>query len=254
VHAPDDGSRESMSVPQKLSCVVERIVEHGDHVYSLVLRPERLVPRFRAGQFLHLALDPYDPSSFWPDSRAFSIASSARVRDCLKITYAVNGRFTARLEREAAEGRRLWVKMPFGDFVIDGAGEVALFAGGTGITAFSAFLEDLDTVAGPRVTLAYGARTADLLVYGPLVGRCAERVSRFQAVSFVEHGASSDKDTWGLPARAGRLSAGAIWDRIDQPMETVYYIAGPPQMLADVKNELLGRRVPPEMIRIDNWE
>ena len=33
--------------------------------------------------------------------------------------------------------------MPYGDFVIDGAADVVLFAGGTGITAFTAFLEDL---------------------------------------------------------------------------------------------------------------
>ena len=63
---------------QKLNCVVEQVIDHGERVYTLALRPERPVPRFRPGQFLHLALDPYDPSGFWPESRVFSIASPPR--------------------------------------------------------------------------------------------------------------------------------------------------------------------------------
>ena len=61
----------------------------------------------------------------------------------MRITYAVHGRFTARMERDLAEGREVWIKMPYGDFVVDGRADVVLFAGGTGVTAFTAFLEDL---------------------------------------------------------------------------------------------------------------
>src|SRR6476646_4879748 len=125
---------------QKLNCVVDRIVDHGERVYTLALRPERPVPRFRAGQFLHLALDPYDPSGFWPESRVFSIASSPAERDTVRITYAVHGRFTERMEREAVEGRQLWIKIPYGDSVTENRTDIVLFAGGTGVTAFTAFL------------------------------------------------------------------------------------------------------------------
>src|SRR5688572_20412095 len=146
-----------MAVAQKLACVVERIVDHGGQVYTITLRPERPVPRFRAGQFVHLALDPYDPSGFWPESRVFSIASSPAERDTVRITYAVHGRFTARMERDLIEGREVWIKMPYGDFVVDTRTDVALFAGGTGITAFTAFLDGLTQAAQRPVMLAYGA-------------------------------------------------------------------------------------------------
>src|SRR3954470_1179985 len=122
---------------QKLRCVVDRIVDHGEHVYTLALRPERPAPRFRAGQFLHLALDPYDPTGFWPESRVFSIASPPAARDRVTMTYAVHGPFTARMERDLVEGRQVWIKMPYGDFVIDAQGDVVLLAGGTGMTAFT---------------------------------------------------------------------------------------------------------------------
>src|ERR1041385_7707594 len=144
---------------QKLKCGVERIVDHGEQVYTVVLKPERPVPRFRAGQFLHLALDPYDPAGFWPESRVFSIASAPASREHVTITYAVHGPFTSRMERDLVEGRQVWIKMPYGDFVIDAEGDVVLFAGGTGMTAFTAFLEDLPPGRCRSVTVAYGARS-----------------------------------------------------------------------------------------------
>src|SRR5947207_7708081 len=166
-----------MTVTQKLYCVVEQIVPHGERVYTLSLRPHRHVPRFRAGQFLHLALDPYDPSGFWPESRVFSIASPPAQRDTVRITYAVHGRFTTRMESDLVEGGRVWIKLPYGDFVIDSRADVVLFAGGTGVTAFTAFLEDLSPATSQAVTLAYGARTSALLIYRDEVDRCARRVA-----------------------------------------------------------------------------
>src|SRR3954453_16580670 len=99
-----------MAAAQKLACVVERIAGHGEGVYTVTLTPAaaagaaRPLPRFRAGQFLHLALAPYDPTGFWPESRVFSIASSPEARESVRITYAVHGRFTERMERELVEG------------------------------------------------------------------------------------------------------------------------------------------------------
>src|SRR6476469_4200804 len=132
-----------MAPAQKLRCTVDGVIAHGDRVYTVTLRPERPAPRFRAGQFLHMALDAYDPTGFWPESRVFSIASAPSQRDLLRITYSVQGAFTARMEAGLVPGREVWVKMPYGHFIIEPRGEVVLLAGGTGITAFTAFLEQL---------------------------------------------------------------------------------------------------------------
>lgn len=234
---------------QKLRCSIERVVAHGERVYSLTLRPERPAPRFRAGQFLHLALDPYDPSGFWPESRVFSIASSPAERDAIRLTYAVHGRFTERMEREAIEGRQVWIKMPYGDFVIDAGADVVLFAGGTGITAFTAFLEDARPAASERIVLAYGARTADLLIYRDVVERCASRTPVLSALYFVE-------EPSGTPARviAGRVSVDAVWPTLAQPLSASYYISGPPPMLRGIGQELRARNIAGEAIHIDAWE
>lgn len=227
-----------MAVTQKLASVVERIVAHGERVYTVHLRPERPVPRFRAGQFLHLALDPYDPTGFWPESRVFSIASSPAERDAVRITYAVHGRYTDRMERELAEGRQVWIKMPYGDFVVDAGADVMLFAGGTGVTAFTAFLEGLAADTPQRVALAYGARTDDLLIYRGAIERCAARVPSLSVAYVV-----------GRP-----LAPDTVWPALRRPAETHYYISGPPSMLRGIGDALRGRGIRSEAIHIDAWE
>jgi ferredoxin-NADP reductase len=244
-----------MPVTQKLGCIVERVVAHGERVYTLALRPERPVPRFRAGQFLHLALDPYDPSGFWPESRVFSIASPPAQRDAVRITYAVHGRFTARMESDLVEGRQVWIKMPYGDFFVDGRADVALFAGGTGITAFSAFLEDLTPAAHQSVTLAYGARTDALLIYRDVVNRCAQRLASLEVSYFAEHGEAHAPALNGRTRSIhGRVSVEAVWPRLRRPFDTTYYIAGPPPMLHGIREDLRARNISAEAIHVDAWE
>jgi ferredoxin-NADP reductase len=243
-------------VTQKLLCRVERVVDHGERVYTVALRPERPAPRFRAGQFLHLTLDRYDPTRFWPESRVFSIASAPAERDLLRITYSVQGRFSQRMEAELVDGRDVWIKMPYGDFVVDDRADVVLFAGGTGITAFTAFLEGLTPDAGRSVVLAYGARTARLLIYRDVVERCAERFSSMDVSYFVERDVETDGEPSrnGVTAQPGRVSVEAIWPRVRRPFESAYYISGPPAMLRGIEQDLRARDISAEAIHIDAWE
>jgi ferredoxin-NADP reductase len=236
-------------VIQKLACLVERVVAHGERVYTLVLKPERPAPRFRPGQFLHLALDRYDPTGFWPESRVFSIASGPAERERLSLTYAVHGRFTERMEAEALEGRRVWIKLPYGDFVIDASADVALFAGGTGVTAFTAFLEVLPPESPHHVLVAYGARRDGLLIYRDALERCAARARAIELMYFVE------RPEGGIPStHAGRVSVETVWPRVRDPRRTQFYISGPPPMLKGIARDLTDRGVDPGAIHIDAWE
>ena len=230
-----------MAVVRRLSCVVRDVTDHGDRVYSVELEPSTAVPRFTPGQFLHLALDPYEPDGFWPESRVFSIASSPQNRGQLAITYAVKGVFTTRMERELAVGGRTWVKLPYGEFVVDPARDAVLFAGGTGITAFTAFLLSLRPERSTRVLLFYGARTADLFVYGPLAEARAREVPALTCHLVCE-------------ATHGRLNVAAAWPAIERLDDPVFYLSGPPLMLAALTTQLGARGVHEASIRTDAWE
>jgi ferredoxin-NADP reductase len=230
-----------VAVVRKILCSVTDVVDHGAHVYTAELRPSAPVPRFKPGQFLHLALDAYEPGGFWPESRVFSIASPPQQRDRLKITFAVKGAFTTRMERELTEGREVWVKLPYGEFVVDASRDAVLFAGGTGVTAFTAFLQSLKPDAAPGVLLFYGARTPELFIYGALAEECAREVPSLTSVLVPE-------------TSGGFLDVKAAWHAIETLDAPLFYLSGPPQMLAAITRQLRARGVSAAAIQTDAWD
>lgn len=251
-----------MSAFRKLRCSVQKITDHGGRVYTVDLTPEHSAPRFKPGQFLHLALDDYDPSAFWPDSRVFSIASSPANRDNLRISYSVRGKYTARMENELMEGRSLWVKMPYGEFFIRDSKDVVLLAGGTGITAFTAFIEHLSPNYPNRVYLAYGARNRSLLTYRPLLEEQASKIEKLRVFYFVENGscrivnvektiAGNGQGPLEIP---GYIDIGGFWSSVRDPLDSVFYVSGPPAMNRSLSDDLLRRGIKKTEIVIDAWE
>ena len=255
-----------MSVPRKLRCRVSRITDHSEHVYTVELSPLVPDPRspipdhrplsFRPGQFLHLALDDYDPSRFWPESRVFSIASPPATLP-LRISYSVRGRYTARMEKELTEGRQVWVKLPYGEFVVSATQPSVLLAGGTGITAFTSFIAGLTSDCPHRVFLAYGARRPDLLVYRDLVEQQSAAVPNFRYVLFSESPVPDPRPPSpvpGLPLLPGCISVATIWPLLATPAESSFFVSGPPAMLKSVVTDLQNRGIQPAAIRTDAWE
>jgi ferredoxin-NADP reductase len=235
-------------MPQKLRCQVTEILDHGDQVYSVFLKPENLAPHYLPGQFLHLALDEYSPGDFWPDSRSFSIASATANRDLLRITYAVKGQFTRRMEAELKPGREAWVKMPYGDFFVNAEKDACLLAGGTGVTAFTAFLAGLSPDYPQRVYLFYGARCPDLLIYRSLVMAAQDRCPNLKVWFIVEQDA--EKDDYIL----GRVDAGTVFQTVADPLCINYYLAGPPEMIKVVTAGLHLLGVTSDHLIADAWE
>ncbi len=239
-----------MATPRKIRCSVDIIESHGAHVYTLHLTPERELPRFEAGQFLQMTIDAYDPSAFWPESRAFSIASHPRERDRIEIVYSTVGTYTKRMEEELRVGSEVWVKLPYGEFVIHADRDLALIAGGTGISAFTSFLRDLDPTEadGHRVHLLYGARVPALLLHA----------EEFQAKAALGDRMTVDlmaESAEGAPAvTQGRISVDRIWERLANAAERVFYLSGPPPMIAAISQGLRDRGCADEQIRIDAWE
>jgi len=228
---------------------VEAIIGHGGRVYTVDLVPFSPVPVFRPGQFLHLTVDDYDPSSFWPESRVFSIASSPRDRRRIRICYSVKGRYTTKMEQMLKVGGTAWIKLPYGDFVIDDASDAVLLAGGTGISAFTAFLEALTPARPPRVWLAYGARTPELLLFRDMILERRNRVLNFHVMFFTEAGIAD-----GVDCFTGLISLNTVWSRLTEPLKYVFYLSGPPAMLNALTADLKARGVAPERIRTDAWE
>ena len=272
-----------MSTPRKLRCSVQSLTDHGGRVYTVDLAPASPVPPFKPGQFLHLTVDDYDPSGFWPESRVFSIASSPRDRRRLRICYSVKGRYTTKMEQALAPGREVWVKLPYGDFVIDGASDAVLIAGGTGISAFTAFLEALTPESRQKVTLIYGARNQELFLFQEMILSQLARVPGFKVMLFNETAAPSFASQMAaLPpppqCLPGRINLSAVLaplisdlrpptsvpgpltsdlrppTSVPAPLTSAFYLSGPPAMLKALGADLRSKGIAPENIRTDAWE
>lgn len=248
-----------MSMPRKVRCTVESITDHGGRVYSVELAPEGTVPPFRPGQFLHLTVDEYDPSGFWPESRVFSIASSPSERKRLCICYSVKGRYTTKMEQVLRAGTEVWIKLPYGEFMISETEDAVLLAGGTGISAFTAFIEGLKTQHPRQVWLVYGARDPSLLLYHEMLFERLTQVPNFHLVLFVESGCETlvselAQQKRALLCLAGRISLDALWPHLPQPESKVFYISGPPVMLSALSDQLKTRGLAQDRIRTDAWE
>lgn len=248
-----------MANPIKTKAKVVDVTHHGNRVYSVRMEPYSKIPRIRPGQFLHLTVDDFDPTGgFWPESRVFSIASAPGA-PVLEIIYSVKGRYTEKMETVLAVGREIWLKLPYGSFIIDSenneGSSVVLIAGGTGISPFLPFLEQLrpENSVQKNVRLYYGVRNETLIMARPLLEFCSSN-GLLEANLFIEDDGPKSSNQQGISLRRGRLDIEYIHSECVNLPQPTYYISGPPVMIDVFKESLAAYGVDQKRIKIDEWE
>ena len=104
----------------------------------------------------------------------------------------------------------------------------------------------------PRTTERMVPGTTRVQFRSPPPTKLPQRVPSLQVSYFVEDAVGPG----GGDARAvnaGRVSVDAIWPRLRRPLESEYYISGPPPMLRGIGQELRARNIAGEAIHIDAW-
>ena len=242
-----------MPTPIKLPAEIENIIYHAVGVKSFIMEPLRSCPNFRPGQFLHLAIDEYDPSFHWPESRVFSIANSPTRRDKLRITFSVKGDFTERMYNEVKRGDILWLKLPYGSFSFPDSGtKIVLIAGGTGITPFVSFLEyAIDKKINIKINLYYGVRNPKFLIFSELLKECHENLNNFYCNIYVEM--ENHKYTLN-DVKDGTLSIKTIIKENSNNTDTIYYLSGPQQMIDIFRKDMIKNEIKVNNIIVDEWE
>jgi len=240
-----------MPMPVKFSAEVTNVRRHGGDVATYEFRCLTPRPRWKPGQFLHLALDAYDPSGHWPESRCFTMASGSLEKDNVRLTIAAKGKFTRRILAELQRGCKVWMKAPYGDFIVrtSPSRDVVLIAGGTGVTPFVAFMED-SMVKGldGNVWLHYGARSQDLLVFRDFADRCAQQFPSFRMACYAESGASGS-------TIAGRIDLVRAVGCARNGQAATYFLCGPQEMINSFRTRLTEEFGVPELnVKLDAWE
>lgn len=239
-----------MAVVVKSPCIIKSIIRHTDTIATLELGPLKRLPGYQPGQFLHLALDAYDPTRPWPESRVFSIANYDPARTVLKIIFSIKGKYTRRMYNEMENGREVWVKLPYGVFTFKPrTPNMVLVAGGTGITPFLSYLESLGhRPVGTTIHLYYGAQTAQHLICGDMLDELTGRHANLKIIKYLETPDASQ------PCRAGRLAIDAIISETDALGARDFYLSGPPEMIFSFRDSLIQRGCDRDLIHIDAWQ
>lgn len=245
-----------MPVITKINAIIKSIRRYSEGIYLIEFIVPKRNTRFKAGQFLHLTLDEFDPTTgFWPESRVFSIASEPK-QDKLEIIYSVKGKYTKRMESELCEGKEYWLKLPYGDFIVDNYIEnesrVAFIAGGTGISPFVPYLKQYlkGEVNKPKtIKLYYGVRKASMIIYKNLLIELS-RYTNIELEIYCENTNSIEQ----LPVKKGMFNISNIVNGIVESDYDKSFISGPPKMINLFKEDLINNNYSMSNIIIDEWE
>ena len=227
-----------MLTKKYLSEVVE-LSSPVDGIYSVIFQSQDKRYKFQPGQFMHLSVDSeYDGIGQWPESRCFSMQSSPG-EQLVRITYAVNGVYTRLMEQQLSVGKKVWLKMPYGDLFQQPHNKIntVFIAGGTGITpllslfSHKSFREYVD----PRIYL--GFRSKKYNIYDNELERLNNKSSHIKIYY---------QDVQGV------IDINEIFE--DNGISSNYFISGPPVMIKSFKNYLCKCDISEQSILTDDWE
>jgi len=227
---------------KKYNAELASVTQHVNGVYTLEFKPLSGKFRYYPGQFLHLALDEYDPAAAWPESRCFSMQSSPE-ESLLRITYAVKGKFTQSMEKKMVPGSKIWLKLPFGDlFSQDHSKEDTVFiAGGTGVTPYLSLFNNPLFASYKNPHLYIGFRDKAHHLYE----------NEFQAALKVN---PSLTITVFYQDITGIIDINSILENHKDSGHTSFFISGPPVMIRNFKNFFLENGISGQNIKTDDWE
>ncbi|NOU48457.1 MAG: FAD-dependent oxidoreductase [Bacteroidales bacterium] len=229
-----------MAIVKKYPAKVVAIHNSIDGVYTLILESLNKPFKFDPGQFLHLALDDYDPAGQWPDSRCFSMQSSPS-EYMIKITYAVKGVFTYRMQQQLKIGSEVTLKLPYGDLFTQPHNKVntVFIAGGTGITPFLSLFNHYTFSEYINPILFVGFRSRNMNLYEVELEKAQKINSHFNYKPFYQD-------------ESGILNIEKIIDSTNK--QSAFFISGPPAMIKSFKQVLINEGIPANQVLTDDWE
>lgn len=216
---------------------VARVVAETDDARSFVLDvPPSLADTYayRSGQFctFRFAVDGRT------HLRSYSMSSAPAVDDELQVTVkrVPGGVISNWMHDHVTEGSVVEVTPPAGAFLLpDGAGDVAAFAGGSGITPVLSIVKTVLATTGRRVRLLYANRDEGSIIFRRLLDDLAG-----DRLEVVHH----------LDAVDGFVDAAVVRRTLEATTDPEVLICGPAPFMAIVEQAV---DVPPERIHLERF-
>src|SRR5712691_9209165 len=194
---------------------------------------------FTAGQFLTITL----PNPLYNDAkgncRTFSIASPPQEAGCLQITTRMRGSAFKRSLAEMALGTPVELFGPAGSFTLhQGSSMPAVFiAAGISIAPFRSMIHDVFARHLPyQITLIYSNRNPEGAAFHDEFVQIAEAHTKFKYVPTMTDADKSHQPWSGLRRY---VDADFLREHIGDIMTPMFYIAGPPGMVAGIAKSVI---------------
>jgi ferredoxin-NADP reductase len=232
-----------------------RLVERrevAEGTLELVLdRPPGLA--FTAGQYARLSL----PRPIYPDPggdrRTFSIASPPQEDGRIRFATRMTGSPMKRSLAEAPLGAEIELAGPVGTFTLheDPSVPAVFIAGGIGITPFLSMVHDAVSRRLPHaITLIYSNRTPEGTAFHEEFTRLAGRDERFTYLPTMTQ-VEASRQPWTGERR--RVDGAFLRERLGDIAAPLYYVAGPPGLVAGVVRAVTEAGAERERVRAEEF-
>ncbi len=226
----------------------------ADETMAFWLSTEGTGFAFKPGQFVSIALEnpPYTDEK--GSKRTFTIASSPNTKGSIMIATRMRDSAFKKSIREAPLGTKVKVQGPMGSFTLhEDASRAAVFlAGGIGITPFRSIIEwATQEKLQQQICLFYSNRMPGAAAFLQELESWAQQNPNFQFVPTLTEVAEGSE---GWKYETGRIDEAMIRRHVKDLSAPIYYIAGPPQMVAALAELLHSLGISEQNIRHEEFE
>jgi ferredoxin-NADP reductase len=208
--------------------------------------------QFRPGQAISLTLLNPPETDAEGNRRTFSIASAPFDADLMIATRMRDTAFK-RVLGKAAPGLEVRILGPIGSFVLPGKAEkpAVLLSGGIGITPFLSMIRQAAHDQAPhQIYLFYSNRRPEDACFLDLLSEAASQNLNFHLIATMTEMSKSRREWKG---ETGFLNREMLTKHLPTLQGPLYYLAGPPAMVAAMRGMLTGAGVDEDYIRTDEF-
>jgi ferredoxin-NADP reductase len=208
--------------------------------------------QFRPGQALVLTLLNPPETDTEGNRRTFSIASAPFDAELMIATRMRDTAFK-RVLGNAAPGLEVKIQGPIGSFVLPRTAEKAavLLAGGIGITPFLSMIRQATHDQAPQqIDLFYSNRRPEDTCFLDLLSEAAKQNPNFHLIATMTEMSQSRREWKG---ETGFINKEMLTKHLPTLQGPLYYLAGPPAMVAAMRGMLTGAGVDEDDIRAEKF-
>lgn len=208
--------------------------------------------QFRAGQAMDVTLINPPETDGEGNTRAFSIVSAPFDADLMIATRMRDTAFK-RVLRKASPGLEVKIEGPSGSLVLHRKAEKAavFLAGGIGITPFVSIIRQATHDSAPhQMYLFYSNRRPEDTAFLDVLRQAAAENPRFHLIATMTEMDKSQREWKGETAFINKDMLVKHLSSLEGP---IYYIAGPPAMVAAMRRMLIEAGVDEDDIRTEEF-